>query len=171
MAEVLRFCPQCARPLTSRTIDGVERRCCPDDDCAWVFWGNPVPVVAALVECPGGILLARNAAWAPGQFGLITGFLEADEAPEAAVAREVGEELGLRVERSEWIGNYAFSRQNQVILAYHVIASGELRLNDEIAEVRVIAPKRLRAWELGTGLAVRDWLARRQAYSGASSPM
>lgn len=171
MNPTYRHCPMCAAPLLVRQIDGVERRCCEEPGCGFVHWGNPVPVVAALVEVAGGILLARNRAWPAHQFGLITGFLEPDEAPDAAAAREVTEELGLNVEQCDWIGNYPFSRQNQVILAYHVMAAGHLKLNEEIAEVRLIPVERLKSWEFGTGLAVRDWLARRRAQSGASSPM
>ena len=45
-------------------------------------------------------------------------------------------------------------------------ASGEIALNEELAEFRLIAPEKLRPWDFGTGLAVRDWLARRLAAAG-----
>ena len=48
-----------------------------------------------------------------------------------------------------------------VIIAYHVLASGEVRLNEELAECRLIAPEKLRPWDFGTGLALRDWLRGR----------
>jgi hypothetical protein len=35
-----------------------------------------IPVLAALVEVENKILLARNAAWGPKNFALITGFME-----------------------------------------------------------------------------------------------
>jgi hypothetical protein len=41
------------------------------------------------------------------------------------------------------------------------VTSGEIVLNEELAEFRLIAPEKLRPWDFGTGLAVRDWLARR----------
>jgi NADH pyrophosphatase NudC (nudix superfamily) len=129
--------------------------------CGHVEWGNPLPVVAALVELEGRIVLARNHAWAEGVFGLVTGFLEAGESPEAAVAREVAEELGLMTSGVSLIGVYPFERKNEIIIAYHVVTSGEIVLNEELAEFRLIAPEKLRPWDFGTGLAVRDWLARR----------
>ena len=55
---------------------------CPDTSCGYVHWDNPLPVVAAIVEYEGRILLARNAAWQEGMFALITGFLENGETPE-----------------------------------------------------------------------------------------
>lgn len=128
-----------------------------------MHWDNPLPVVAALVEYEGRLVLARNAAWAEGKFGLVTGFLERDESPEAAVAREVKEELDLDARSVALIGVYAFPIKNEFILAYHVQAAGRIRLNEELAEIRLVEPDRLKAWDYGTGHAVRDWLAGRRA--------
>lgn len=128
-----------------------------------MHWDNPVPVVAAIVEHEGAVVLARNKAWPEKMFGLVSGFLEKDETPEAGVAREVREELGLEPLATNLVGIYPFGRRNELIIAYHVPARGEIRLNEELADFRRIAPERLRPWDFGTGLAVRDWLARRGA--------
>ena len=161
-----RFCPVCGSPLQEFSIDGVLRQTCSDMRCGWVWWDNPVPVVAAIIECidrDGAVLLARNRAWQEGKFGLVTGFLERAESPQQAVAREVGEETGLQCEHTRLVGVYPFARKNEVILAFHVAARGEIRLNEELAEYRLIAPERLQPWDFGTGLAVADWLATRSA--------
>ena len=158
-----RFCPRCGSGLVARDTGGVSRPACPSDSCGFIVWDNPVPVIAAIVETAGRIVLARNVAWTEKVFGLVTGYLERDEAPEAAVAREVGEELGLRATAVELVGLYPFAEKNQVIIAYHVIADGRIVLNEELAEVRLIDPDRLKAWDFGTGPAVRDWLAARAA--------
>ena len=155
-----RFCRDCGAPLVPTPLAGRVRLACAAN-CGHVEWGNPLPVVAALVERAGQIVLARNHAWQPGVFGLVTGFLEAGESPEAAVMREVQEELALAASSATLIGVYPFERKNEVIIAYHVQAGGEIVLNEELAEFRLIAPEKLRAWDFGTGLAVRDWLARR----------
>ena len=160
MTRVWQFCPCCSARLVARDVDGVPRLAC-TDDCGFVHWDNPAPVLAALVELGGRIVLARNRAWGAGAFGLITGFLERDEDPVAGVAREVGEELGLRAQAITLIGVYPFARKHEVIIVYHVVAEGEITLNEELAEVRLIALEKLQAWDFGTGLAVRDWLQRR----------
>jgi len=165
LSSVYKFCPRCAAALELRLLGGLPRRVCPDDACGFVHWDNPAPVVAALVERAGMIVLARNHAWPEKTFGLITGFLERDEAPEQAVAREVKEELDLDAMAVDLIGVYPFAQKHEVIVAYHVVASGEIRLNEELAEVRLIALDKLRAWDSGTGFAVRDWLQRRMAHS------
>ncbi len=156
-----KFCPHCATPLLEQRIGGAQRRTCPAGGCGFVHWDNPAPVVAGLVEYRGQILLARNHAWAAGVFGLITGFLERDETPEQAVAREVQEEVNLAASSVTLIGVYPFQRKHEVIIAYHVVADGTIALNEELAEYRLIAPEKLRAWDDGTGPAVRDWLLQR----------
>jgi NAD+ diphosphatase len=163
--ECWRYCPQCGAPLDDADIGGLPRRICLSEDCGFIAWGNPVPVVCALIECldrDGLMLLARNAAWPEGKFALVTGFLERDEPPEVAVAREVKEETGLDTRAAHWIGNYNFAEANQVLLVYHVQVTGEIALNEELAEVKLIAREKLKPWDRGTGHAVRDWLAAQQ---------
>ncbi|MCS6945478.1 MAG: NUDIX domain-containing protein [Sutterellaceae bacterium] len=154
-----RFCPRCATPLVWREEGGRDRSACPG--CGWVHWDNPVPVVAAVVDYQGRVLLARNAAWPPKIFGLVTGFLERGEAPAAAVAREVKEETDLDARQCALIGVYEFAQRNELIIAYHVVADGTIRLSDELAEYRLIEPARLRPWPFGTGLALADWMRSR----------
>ena len=154
-----RYCPCCTAPLERRESAGRSRDAC--TRCDFVHWNNPLPVLAALVEYEGRILLARNAAWTHGMFALITGFLEEGETPEAGMARELKEETGLDADRMTLIGVYEFMRKNEVIIAYHVEASGTIALNEELAELRLIAPERLRPWRAGTGYAMADWMRAR----------
>jgi NAD+ diphosphatase len=161
-----RYCPQCAtplQPLAAEEDGGTKTRLrCPA--CAWTHWNNPTPVLAAVVECAdreGRILLARNAAWTQRMFALITGFMEAGETPEDGIRREVGEETSLQVDAVALIGVYDFQRMNQVIVAYHVVARGEVRLSPELAEYRLFEPEAVRCWPAGTGYALADFLRSR----------
>ena len=140
---------------------GRLRRVCPDEGCGYIHWNNPLPVVAAIVEYEGKILLARNAAWAEGVFALITGFLEAGETPEEGVAREVLEETSLHVRETELIGVYEFIRKNELIIAYHVKAEGTIALSPELLEYRLVEPAKLRPWRAGTGQALAEWMRRK----------
>ncbi len=153
------FCPECATPLEPRDTGGRVRPACPK--CHFTHWNNPLPVLAALVEYEGRILLARNALWTNGMFALITGFMEAGETPEQGMARELKEETNLDVDRMTLIGVYEFMRKNELIIAYHVEASGTIVLNEELAEFRLVAPARLRPWRAGTGYAMADWMRAR----------
>jgi len=155
------YCPHCGRSLSTQNINSRDYQACPDQECGYVFWDNPLPVVAAVIEHRGDLLLARNKAWPPKMFGLITGFLEKGESPEDAVLREVKEELDLDADLQNLIGVYAFEKQNQIIIAYHLTADGEITMGDELAEVISVPPDKVRPWNFGTGLAVRDWLRKR----------
>jgi NAD+ diphosphatase len=124
-----RHCAHCGTALQPITLaeDGgdKERLRCPA--CGWTHWNNPTPVLAAIVEVGGKVLLARNAAWPGKMFALITGFMEAGESPQEGIAREVKEETNLDVRSATLVGAYEFLRMNQVIIAYHVVAEGEVR--------------------------------------------
>jgi NADH pyrophosphatase NudC (nudix superfamily) len=159
LTEAFRYCPCCATALARQTVADRERMSCPS--CGWVHWDNPTPVVAALIEYHGKVLLARNRAWPEKMFALVTGFLERDEAPQDAVAREVAEETALATRAAGLIGVYEFARKNEVIIAYHVQAEGEIRLGEELVDYRLIEPARLRPWPLGTGLAMAEWMRAR----------
>ena len=94
-------------------------------------------------------------------FGLVTGFMEAGETPEEGIAREVGEETSLQVDALKLIGVYDFQRMNQVIIAYHALARGEVTLSPELVEYRLVEPAEVRCWPAGTGYALADWLRGR----------
>lgn len=163
MTQEFRFCPRCATPLAllSEAEDGGEKARLRCPACGFTHWNNPTPVLAAVIEYDGQILLARNAAWPGRMFALITGFMEAGETPEDGIAREILEETSLTAESLNLIGVYDFQRMNQVIIAYHVAARGEIRLSPELAEYKLFAPQDLRCWPAGTGYALADWLRSR----------
>lgn len=166
MAHGYRYCPSCATALQplAATEDGGEKTRLRCPGCGWTHWNNPTPVLAAVIECAdrgGRVLLARNAAWSGRMFALITGFMEAGESPEDGIRREVLEETALQVDALALIGVYEFQRMNQVIIAYHAIAHGEVCLSPELAEYKLFAPEDVICWPAGTGYALADWLRKR----------
>jgi len=166
MSHAFNYCPNCATELQklARMEDGGEKARLRCVACEWTHWNNPTPVLAAIVECAdrdGMVLLARNAAWPGRMFALITGFMEAGETPEEGIAREVKEETNLTVDALKLVGVYDFQRMNQIIVAYHAVARGEIALSPELAEYRLYRPEDIKCWRAGTGYAVADWLTAR----------
>jgi NADH pyrophosphatase NudC (nudix superfamily) len=166
MQHSFRYCPNCTtelEPLELEEDGGPKTRLrCPA--CAFTHWNNPTPVLAAVIELTdrnGQLLLARNAAWPGKTFALITGFMEAGETPEEGIAREVKEETNLDVSASKLVGAYDFQRMNQLIIAYHAQAAGEIALSPELVEYRLFEPAAVRCWRAGTGQALADWLRSR----------
>lgn len=163
----VKYCPECTSVLEAKFIDGVERKACSSRDCGFVHWGNPCPVVAALVEYQDKMILARNARWPDGVLSLITGYLERNETLEQAVMREIKEELGLDSKLIRFIGCYSLFEKNQVILAHWVLATGELAPGSELSDVQLLSRQELASWEFGpltlTSEIVRDWLENEDA--------
>ena len=129
--------------------------------CDWTHWNNPTPVLAAIIEYRGQVLLARNAAWSGRMFALITGFMEAGETPEEGIAREIKEETNLDVLSLDLVGVADFQRMNQVIITYHAVAEGEISLSPELVEYKLLDPQDVMCWPAGTGLALAQWLRGR----------
>jgi len=80
------------------------------------------------------------------------------ESPENCAVREVKEELNLDAGPPTLIGVYPFERLNQIIVGYHVKATGTITLNEELDRYKLVAPEECVAWPTGTGYALRDWL-------------
>ena len=163
MTQAFRFCPQCATPLTLITQaedsgDKERLRCAA---CGYTHWNNPTPVLAAVIEYEGKVLLAQNAAWPGKMFALITGFMEAGETPQGGMAREIMEETNLSTSTLNLIGVYDFQRMNQLIVAYHAVCHGAVKLSPELVDYRLFALDEVKCWRAGTGQALADWLRSR----------
>ena len=163
MTQPFRFCPQCATPLAPITQleDSGEKERLRCAACGYTHWNNPTPVLAAVIEYEGKVLLAQNAAWPGKMFALITGFMEAGETPQAGMAREIKEETSLDTSELNLIGVYDFQRMNQVIIAYHALCQGEVKLSPELVDYRLFALDEVRCWPAGTGHALADWVRSR----------
>ncbi len=161
MMPKFRFCPWCGDTLAPQHRDGLERLVCTGASCEYVHWGNPTPVVAAIVEHGEDVILVRNQGWPENWFGLVTGFLEREETPQAGVLRELEEELGLQGEVAGFVGHYPFPQRNELIIAFHVRAHGEVNMGPELADYKRVPIVKLKPWPFATGDAVRDWLAGR----------
>ncbi len=161
--EAPKHCGWCGGVLAP--IEGKPgQRLCVAEGCGRITYLSPIPVVAAIVERAGEVVLVRGHGWPETWYGLVTGFLEPSESPAEAAIREVQEELGLESRGCRLIGAYPFARMNQVIIAYHIEGEGEIVLDEsELAGFKLVPIAKLRPWEFGTGAAVKDFLAQRQS--------
>lgn len=155
----MKYCPECKADMREQHIDSVDREACSSIECDFVVWGNPTPVVAGIVELNGKIVMAHNVAWPKEFFSVITGFLEKGEDPAEAMIRETKEELNLDVISHSLVGAYGFEQMNQVIIAYHLVAEGEVTLNEELDAYKLMEKSEIKPWDMGTGLALKDYLA------------
>lgn len=154
--KAYQYCPTCQSELQ---INESKYLVCTNETCNFIYYNNPTPVVAAIVEYgEKQIVLAHNVLWPPSWYALITGFLEANEHPDEAVLREVKEELNLDATMGSFIGHYTFSKMNQIILVYHVKATGTIVLNEELDDYKIIPFEEVKTWPSGTGYGLKDFL-------------
>lgn len=102
------YCPLCATELEMRPTEppDPDRPTCPG--CGFVDYGNPAPTVQAWIEDDGRYLaLRRDQDPLRGEWNMPGGFVEAGEAGEEAIRREVREETGLEIEILDVIGIFA----------------------------------------------------------------
>lgn len=75
------YCPDCRNELDTNTITGEERPVCSDEDCGFVHFNNPTPVVAAIVQRDSRLILIQNEDWPDDWYALVSGFLESGGNP------------------------------------------------------------------------------------------
>lgn len=149
-----QFCPMCAAPLAEVQPNRFE---C-SKACGFVNYDNPTPVAAVVVEFQDRVVLAHNRSWRGNFNGLITGFVDHAEGAAECAVREVKEELDLDASAPSLIGVYPFEVMNQIIVGYHVKASGTITLNEELDSYILVPPEACLVWPTGTGYVLRDWL-------------
>ena len=157
------FCHRCGTALQPREEGGRRRPVCPA--CGLVVFGRFSLGVGGLLTDDGRVLLVQRAHDpGRGRWTLPGGYVEEDEAPAAAIVREVREETGLTV----GVGGLLAIRHAQTAAeqnAYHVF---RLRLDGpadalradgvETAQVRWVRPAELDA--LGEIGGISRWAIR-----------
>ena len=103
--NVIRFCPRCGSNAFITSDEGRSFNC---EGCHFNFYINNSAAVACLIfDNEGKLLLARRAVEpSKGMLDLPGGFVEPMECAEAAVAREIKEELGVTVTNAEYLGSF-----------------------------------------------------------------
>ncbi len=135
-------------------------------DAGWIradpeggqYWPRTDPAVIMLVHDGmagdgGRCLLGNNAAWVPQPgrprgFSCLAGFVEPGETLEAAVAREVFEEVGVRVRDVRYVASQPWPFPSSLMLGFTAIADPDepLRLDPtEIADARWFTRAEIRA--------------------------
>jgi len=113
-------CSVCGRP-TEVWDAGASRRC---PACGSMHFPRTDPaVIMTVVDDQERCLLGHNAQRAPEWFSTLAGFVEPGEAPEAAVAREVFEETGVRVTDVEYAGSQPWPFPASLMLGFFARAA------------------------------------------------
>lgn len=134
-----RYSPLSGRPTT--VGDGGWVRA---EDGGAQLWPRTDPAVIVLVHDgaagpEGRCLLGHNGAWAteggPRRFSCLAGFVEPGESAEAAVAREVAEEVGARVEAISYVASQAWPFPASLMLGFLALADPAQPLRTDPDEI------------------------------------
>jgi NAD+ diphosphatase len=136
-----RYSPLTGAPTTIERAGWTQR----DPTTGTEHFPRTDPAVIMLVHDGGDrVVLGRQAVWPPGRFSILAGFVEPGESAEAAVAREVAEEVGLRVTDIRYVASQPWPFPQSLMLGFVARAvvddaegGDELVLDpDEIEEAR-----------------------------------
>lgn len=115
-----RYCGRCGNPTTS--IDGGWSRHCVS--CGQNLFPRTDPVVIMLVTSGDQCVLARQSIFPEGMLSALAGFLEPGETIEAAVVREIDEEIGIRANNVHYLASQPWPFPHSLMIG--CIASADL---------------------------------------------
>ena len=136
-----RFCGRCGTPTDAMTSERARR--CPT--CGFVAFPRIAPAIIVLIERDGELLMARDARFPAGMYGLIAGFVEPGESLEAAARREIMEEVGVTVRDLNYVASQPWPFPNSLMIGFTAQwASGEITPDPaEIEDARWFRPEAL----------------------------
>jgi NAD+ diphosphatase len=131
-----RFCGCCGAQTTP--AKGGHVLICSNPACGKEQFPRIDPAIIVLVSDGDRALLGRQAAWPPGRYSTIAGFVEPGESLEDAVAREVLEETGIAVDDIEYHSSQPWPFPASLMLGFtaHALSREILRLDQELEDAR-----------------------------------
>lgn len=109
------FCPRCGGATTVEQ-GGWVRRC--TSDGSEHYPRTDAAIIVAVTDAADRLLLARGPHWPEGRRSVLAGFVEAGEALEATVAREVMEEVGVELTDITYRGNQPWPFPASLMVGY-----------------------------------------------------
>jgi NAD+ diphosphatase len=143
-----RFCGRCGSP--SVAIQGGHVLECSNGECRLQQFPRIDPAVIVLVTDGQRALLGRQAAWPPGRYSTIAGFVEPGESLEDAVVREVREETGVMVDRIDYHSSQPWPFPSSLMLGFtaHAATDAIERSDDELEDARWLTRAQIAAGEV-----------------------
>ena len=119
-----QFCGRCGTPTQAKKEERV--RVCPA--CKLSAYPRVAPAVMALVHRENQLLLARSPHFPAGMYSALAGFVEPGESLEQCLAREVAEEVGVRIRNTRYFASQSWPFPHSLMIAFVCEwQSGEIR--------------------------------------------
>ena len=121
-----RFCGRCGGP-TELAPDERARRC---PACGLSAFPRVAPAVIVCVTHEDRILLARGTRFPGVMYSVLAGFVEPGESLEECVAREIEEEVGIRVADIRYFGSQPWPFPHSLMIGFTAsYAGGEIAID------------------------------------------
>lgn len=167
-----RHCGVCGSPTAARS--GGHVRVCRNEGCKTEHFPRTDPAIIVLVKSGNDCLLGRQPRWPAGMYSTLAGFVEPGETIEQAVAREVHEESGVRVETVQYFRSQPWPFPASLMIGFNATAATrEINVDgDELEEARWFSKEQVRNskahgfWVPGkfslSGQLIEAWLAEEE---------
>ena len=109
-----QYCGRCGTPTQAKAEERV--RVCPA--CKLSAYPRVAPAIMALVTREDEVLLARSPHFPPGMYSALAGFVEPGESLEQCLAREVQEEVGVRVNNIRYFASQPWPFPHSLMIAF-----------------------------------------------------
>lgn len=131
-----RYCGACGAPCSGTSAGHVMK--CGNAGCGAEHFPRLDPAIIVLVTDGDRALLGRQAAWPPGRYSTIAGFVEPGESLEDAVAREVLEETGIAVQEAAYHSSQPWPFPSSLMIGFTArAAAGQVpRADEELEDAR-----------------------------------
>lgn len=121
-----QYCGHCGHPTFSRESE----RCRECKSCGRLFYPKFSMAILALIRKKNQILLARSSHFPEPFYSVLAGFVEPGETLEQCVAREVFEEVGIKVKKIQYFGSQPWPLSNSIMIGFSCEwQSGEIRID------------------------------------------
>ncbi len=121
-----QYCGVCGAKTIHREYTW-EKHC---TECSTIFYPRIAPSIIVLIKKDKQILMARGHHFPQGIYGLIAGFIEPGENIEAAVHREVAEEVGIKIKNLQYYGSQSWPFPNSLMIGFIAdYDSGEIEID------------------------------------------
>lgn len=120
------FCGRCGNQ--TEVVKGERAKECPK--CGLINYPRICPAIIVAVVKDGQLLLAHNNLSPKGFYSVVAGFVEPGETFEECVAREVNEEIGIKVKNIKYFGSQPWPFPNSIMVGFTAEhAEGEINVD------------------------------------------
>jgi NAD+ diphosphatase len=156
-----RHCGACGTAM-ALVRGGFAARC---EGCGLEHYPRTDPAIIVAVSDGERLLLGRQASWPEKRYSVLAGFLEPGESLEQAVAREVMEEAGVRIDACEYLASQPWPFPASLMLGFRASAAPQApSFGGELEDARWFTAAEIRAQvaagelQVSPRLSISRWL-------------